>query len=432
MEAAERTAAGWSVEVERAVSQAHREQWTSVLASTVRIAGDLDLAEDCVQDAYLSALRAWADTGIPNNPAGWLITTARRKALDTHRRTQILTGKLPLLIEPGGSDPGLFDPIDSLGAGDLVDDQLRLIFTCCHPALDRQAQTALTLRTVCGMATADVARSFLVSDTTMAARLTRAKKKIATARIPYRVPDAAELPDRLDAVLTVLHLLFSAAHEAHLTDPGLADDLAARSLRLARVLVELMPDETEARGLLALLLLSHARRDARVADGELVLLADQDRSRWDARLISEGLALLPSALRGPGPGRFALQAAIAALHCEARHASDTDWVQILQLYDELLGVWPSHVVALNRAAAAAEVHGPSVALRMVEELAGEPRMRGYRYLHSTRAELLRRLDRAPEAVDAYTDAIGLSDPGPERDFLVRKRVEAEGLSLRNS
>lgn len=425
-------------EVRAAVEAAHREHWTVVLAATARVAGDLDLAEDCVQDAYLSALDAWAGGRLPANRAAWLVTAARRRALDSHRRAQVLTRKLPLLLDPAdsatdGGVPGVPGwPTDGLPGSDgpaaSRDDELRLVFTCCHPALERQAQAALTLRVVCGLPTAEVARVFLVPEATMAARLTRAKKKIAVARIPYRVPSPAELPDRLDAVLTVVHLLTSTAYDAWLSNPALAHETTERCLHLMRSLVRLMPDETEPRGLLALTLLTDARRDARVVDGNLVLLGEQDRRRWDRRCIDEALPLVPGALRGSRTGRFGLLAAIAALHTEAPDAAGTDWAQILALYDRLLTVWPSHVVALNRAVAVAMVHGPHRALIEVDALAAEPRLAGYPYLSATRADLLRRLGRSEEAAAAYRRAVDLTAPGPEQEFLRLREVEVVGTS----
>jgi RNA polymerase sigma-70 factor (ECF subfamily) len=399
-------------DVHRAIADAHRREWAFVLAATARVAGDIDLAEECVQDAYVSALDAWSRGGVPLNPAAWLTTTARNRALDAHRRNHTLREKLPLLVEPDVAAPELED-VDH-----IRDDRLRLVFTCCHPALGREAQVALTLRLVCGLTTADIAQAFLVSEPTMAARVTRAKKKIAAARIPYRVPDAAELPDRLDAVLTVVHLLYTTGHTAPLGEQLVRADLVDRALELARMLLTLMPDEREVRGLLALILLTDARRRTRVdAAGNLVLLEDQDRTKWDAELIREGAALVLAALRGGGAGRFAVQAAIAAVHAEASTYDDTDWPQVLALYDELLRIWPSPVVALNRCVAVLMVSGPAAALAEVDELDASGRLAGYRYLPATRADLLRRLGRVDEAVDAYRAAIALADNDAESAFL---------------
>ena len=408
-----------------------------MLAATARVTRDLDLAEECVQDAYVAALGAWSRGGIPRNPGAWLTTTARRRALDALRRDRTLRAKLPLLIDPGPPPagdgpawPGGTGPDGGSGAGwaaegDVIpDDRLRLVFTCCHPALAREAQVALTLRLVCGLTTGEIARAFLVSEPTMAARVTRAKKKISAARIAYRVPAAAELPERLDAVLTVVHLLYTTGHTAPAGNDLVRADLVDRAIGLARMIRELMPDEREARGLLALLLLTDARRDTRAdAGGRLLLLADQDRSRWDRGAIDEGTALVAGALRGASPGRFALQAAIAALHAEAPSYSETDWPQLLQLYGELLRAWPSPVVALNRAVVRAMVDGPEPALAEIAGLERDGRLAGYRYLPAAKADLLRRLGRNAEAARAYQAALELTDNAAEREFLSRRITE---------
>jgi len=383
-----------------------------VLATTARVLGDLDLAEECVQDAYVVALDAWLRDGVPDNPGAWLTTTARRRGLDARRRERTLRAKLALLVEPEEST-----------VEDITDDRLRLIFTCCHPALAREAQVALTLRLVCGLSTADIAQTFLLSEATMAARVTRAKKKIAAARIAYREPAPEELPDRLDAVLTVVHLLYTTGHTAPTGDRLVRVDLVEKAFDLTRMLRTLMPDEREVRGLLALLLLTDARRATRTApDGRLLLLAEQDRTRWDRAAITEGAALVPGALRG-GAGRFALQAAIAALHAEAPTYEDTDWRQIVGLYDVLLTVWTSPVVALNRAVAVSMVDGPAAALATLELLDADGRLAGYRYLPATRADLLRRLGRRTEAAEAYRQALELTDNAAERGFLQRRLDE---------
>ena len=385
-----------------AVADAHRREWAFVLAATARVARDIDLAEECVQDAYVAALDAWSRQGIPRNPGAWLTTTARRRALDALRRDRALRSKLPLLIEPDlpPSGSGLSEPGDAAGPAretatggraedDVIpDDRLRLVFTCCHPALAREAQVALTLRLVCGLTTAEIARAFLVSEPTMAARVTRAKKKISAARITYRVPGAAELPDRLDAVLTVVHLLYTTGHTAPAGENLVRADLVDRAIGLARMISALMPDEREVRGLVALLLLTDARRTTRAdADGRLLLLEEQDRSQWDRAAIDEGAALVIDALRGGCPGRFALQAAIAALHAEAPSYRQTDWPQLLQLYGELLRAWPSPVVALNRAVVRAMVDGPESALAEIAEIELDGRLDGYRYLPAAKADL---------------------------------------------
>ncbi|MGH8892596.1 MAG: RNA polymerase sigma factor [Actinomycetes bacterium] len=353
---------------------------------------------------------------MPRSPGAWLTTTARRRALDVLRREQTLRRKLPLLVDPVGEEEV------GVNADDVIpDDRLRLVFTCCHPALAREAQVALTLRLVCGLTTDEIARAFLVSEPTMAARVTRAKKKISAARIPYRVPGSTELPERLDAVLTVVHLAFTTGHTAPSGPRLLRQDLATRAVDLGRMLRLLMPDEPEVRGLLALMLLTDARRDTRVAaDGSMVLLEDQDRSLWDRAAMDEGLALVSDVLRGR-PGRFGLQAAIAAVHAAAPTYADTDWPRMLALYDALLLVWSTPVVALNRTVPLLMVAGPAAALAEVEALEADGRLAGYRYLASTKADLLRRLARNPEAAAAYRQAIDQADNETERSFL-RKRL----------
>jgi len=405
-----------------AVAEAHRREWAFVLAATARVTRDLDAAEECVQDAYVAALDAWARQGVPRNPGAWLTTAARHRALDTLRRDRTLRTKLPLLVVP---EPVLRDPTESDdGGGVIADDRLRLIFTCCHPALAREAQVALTLRLVCGLSTAEIAKAFVVSESTMAARVTRAKKKISAARIAYRVPEAAELPDRLDAVLTVIHLLYTTGH----TDPhgsGLVrPELVERAIALAKLLRELMPDEPEVGGLLALLLITDARRATRIdANGGLQLLEDQDRSLWDAAAIAEGCRLVTKALRRGRPGRFALQAAIAAVHAEAPSYAATDWPELLVLYDRLLRAWPSPIVALNRAVVISMVHGPSAALDEITRLEQDGRLDSYRYLPATKADLLRRLDRRAEARQSYRDALALTENSAERAFLAGRIAE---------
>ena len=408
--------------VAEALADAHRREWAFVLAATVRVAGDLDVAEECAQEAYVDALQAWARSGVPDRPGAWLTTAARRRAVDRLRRETTLQRRLPLLVEPveAPSEPGE-EPDDDTEA--VPDDRLRLVFTCCHPALEPAARIALTLRLVCGVATPDVARAFLVPEPTMAARITRAKKKIAQARIPYRTPAAAELPERLDSVLSTVHLLFSAGHTAPTGEVLVRDDLCERALDLARTLVRLLPGEREAHGLLGLLLLMHARRATRLdARGRLVLLEHQDRHRWDERMILEGLRHTVFGLQGR-PGRFALQAAIAGAHATAPAFDLTDWPRIVHLYDLLLAVEPSPVVELNRAAAVAFADGPAPALAVVERLADDPRLRAYPYAHAVRADLLRRLDRPVEAAQSYRAALDLTANGAERDFLQRRLDE---------
>ncbi|GAA2077089.1 sigma-70 family RNA polymerase sigma factor [Actinomadura alba] len=414
-----------SAAVRRAVAEAHRREWGAVLASTARVLRDLDLAEECVQDAYVSALDAWERDGVPDNTGAWLATAARRNALDALRRAKTLRSKLHLLVEPE-AEPDV--PQTGSAAGPLMhDDRLRLIFMCCHPALAREAQIALTMRLVCGVSTADIAKTFLVSMSTMAARITRAKKKIANARIPFGVPEPDELPDRLNSVLTVIHLLFTTGHTAPSGRTLTRADPAERALDLVRMLHELMPGEPEVKGLLALLLVNHARRTTRTdAEGRLLLLEEQDRSAWDGAAIEEGRRLVAEALDGGTPGRFTLQAAIASEHATAPAYADTDWDEVLVLYDELLTVWPSPVVALNRAVAMAMAAGPMAALGEVEELERAGALAGYHYLPAVKADLLRRLDRRQEAAAAYRQALDLADNEAERAFLGSRLTETAG------
>jgi len=397
--------------VDQAVADAHRSEWATVLAATVRVTRDLDLAEECVQDAYTAALSSWRTNGVPARPGAWLTTAARHNALDLLRRASTLRSKLHLLVEPATAtgDP----PV-------APDDPLRLVFLCAHPALSAEAQVALTLRFVCGVTTADIASAFLVPEPTMAARLTRAKKKIAGAGIPFAMPSAAELPARLDTALTSIHLLFTTGHTAPAGPALTRDDVASRALDLARLLVALMPDEAEARGLLALLLANHARRATRTApDGTVLLLADQDRTAWDRQAIAEADTLVVSALRGGTPGRFALQAAIATLHASAPTYADTDWPQIVECYDLLLAAWPSPVVALNRAVAVSKVAGPAAGLAELAALD----IPGYHYLPAVRGDLLRQLGRDTEAAAAYERAIALAANDAERAFLTSRLAE---------
>jgi len=394
-----------------------------VLAATVRVTRDLDLAEECVQDAYARALTAWAADGIPDRPGAWLTTTARRRALDLLRRADTARRALPLLVDDE-VDPG---PEPAADAGPVSDDRLRLIFTCCHPALAPEARVALTLRLLCGLSTADTARAFLVSEATMAARITRAKKKIATARIPYRVPRAADIPDRVATVCEVVHLLFSTGHTAPDGDALVRRELTERALDLARLLRALLPTDPDVAGLLALLLLTDARRGTRTdAEGRLLLLADQDRAAWDHGAIAEGLVLLRVALAGRPTGRYALMAAIAAVHDAAPHWDATDWAAIVRLYDTLQAVWPSPVVALNRAVAIGFADGPAAGLAAVDALAGEPQLAGYGYLAAARADFLRRLARPAEARAAYAEALALTANMTERQFLLERMAGLPG------
>jgi len=396
-----------SPNVEKAqIGRIFREESGRSVATLIRVFGDIDVAEDAVQEAFSVALRKWPFDGLPPNPGGWITTTARNRAIERLRRE--VRGR-ELLSEVATLSPGNDDPGMPKEVGPVQDDRLRLIFTCCHPALSAEAQVALTLRLLCGMTTDEVARAFLVAEPTMAQRLVRAKRKIKAARIPYRVPEDHELSGRLRPVLAVVYLVYNAG----LTGPG-EPGLCSEAIRLARILSTLMPDEPEAAGLLALLLLTESRRALRTRpDGSLVVLGEQDRTRWDRVLIEEGQAIVRRCLRRNQPGPYQLQAAINAVHADAPTVEQTDWWQIIALYDQLLAVAPTPVVALNRAIAIGEVRGPAAALALVDDLD----LDNYYPFHATRADLLRRLGRHAEAAAAYERAAAMAPTNAERDFL---------------
>lgn len=404
-------------DVEGAVARAFREEWARIVATLIRTTGDWDLAEECTQDAFARALERWPVDGVPAKPGAWLTTTARNRAFDRLRRvrTGVAKAREAAVLNARPEPPEL----DESG---VADDRLRLIFTCCHPALSVEAQVALTLRTLAGLTTSEIARAFLVPEPTMAQRLVRAKRKIHVAGIPYRVPPGHLLPERTVSVLAVLYLLFNEGYAASSGPDLVRVDLATEAIHLARTLAQLMPDEPEARALLALMMLHHARRAGRVGgNGALVPLEDQDRATWDAAMIADGQVELDRALRRQRPGPYQVQAAIAACHATAPTAADTDWRQIALLYGELARMTGSPVVELNRAVAVAMADGPDAGLALVDTLTDE--LGAYRYLHATRADLLRRLGRREEARRAYVRALDLTTSAAEREYLERRRRE---------
>jgi RNA polymerase sigma-70 factor (ECF subfamily) len=397
------------------IERVFRAEHGRAVASLVRVFGDIDIAEDAVQDAFAAAVQRWPDAGLPPSPAGWIITTARHRAIDRLRREASRDDRHAQAALLHARE----EPEDEEGA--VPDDRLRLIFTCCHPALAAPAQVALTLRLLGGLTTAEIARAFLVPEPTMAQRIVRSKGKIRAARIPFRVPEDADLPDRLAGVLGVLYLIFTEGHRASAGRRLVREDLCGEAIRLARVLATLMPDEPEVLGLLALMLLGESRRRARTTpDGGLILLADQDRSRWDRELIAEGHAIVRRCLRRDQPGPYQIQAGIQAVHADAPTAAATDWDQIVALYDQLMALAPTPVVALNRAVAVAEVDGPEPALALVDRLELEE----LGLYHAVRADLLRRLGRDAEAADAYAAALARTENEAERGFLAGRLTAA--------
>jgi RNA polymerase sigma-70 factor, ECF subfamily len=412
-----------ALDASAAVDAVYRADWGRIVAALIRLVRDFDIAEEAAQEAFAAAVEQWPVVGIPEFPRAWIIQTARHKAIDRLRRQRRFQEKLDAFTAAGVSqavETPEYDPYD------IPDDRLRLIFTCCHPALALEAQVALTLRTLCGLQTDEIARAFLVPVATMAQRLVRAKGKIRDARIPYTVPDATDMPARLDAVLTVIYLVFTEGYAATRGEALVRTDLCAEAIRLGRLVRTLIaPPPPEATGLLALMLLHDARREARLDEaGDLILLEEQDRRRWNQRQIAEALPLVEEALRG-GPGPFALQAAIAALHCQAARAEDTDWPQIVRLYDLLERVQPSPIVSLNRAVAVAMVDGPRPALALIDALAATGDLDRYHLLHAARADLLRRLGSPAEAAKSYAQALALATNDSERRFLARRLAEVQ-------
>jgi len=418
-------------DADEAVEALYRTDWGRIVAALIRLVGDFEVAEEAAQEAFTASVNQWRTSGVPEFPRAWIIRTARHKAIDVLRRQARFNEKVNLYAASEWSQTIQEPDYEVLESRDdeIPDDRLRLIFTCCHPALALEAQVALTLRTLGGLETDEIARAFLVPAATMAQRLVRAKHKIRDARIPYTVPGTNDMPERLDAVLTVIYLVFNEGYAATRGGPLVRTDLCAEAIRLGRLVKTLLAPQppAEATGLLALMLLHDSRRDARLdAAGDLVVLGEQDRRRWDQRQIAEALPLVEEALHG-GPGPFAVQAAIAALHCQAARAEDTDWPQILRLYDLLERLQPSPVVSLNRAVAVAMVHGPRPALALLDALAAAGDLDSYHLLHSARAELLRRVGSSGEAAKAYARALALVGNDSERRFLERRLREVQSL-----
>ncbi len=410
-----------------AVETVYRNEWGRIVATLIRLVGDFDLAEECAQEAFTAAVDQWEEQGVPTSPRAWIIQTARNKAIDRIRRQGRYLEKLAIY---GNSERDTESRDPDYETTEIPDDQLRLIFTCCHPALAPESQVALTLRTLCGLETDEIARAFLTSTTTMAQRLVRAKRKIRDAKIPYVVPETKDLAKRLETVLTVIYLVFNEGYAATRGDSLLRGDLCSEAIRLGRLVVNLMGPQPprEATALLALMLLHDARREARVNEmGEIVVLEEQDRGKWKREQIAEALPLVEEAMRG-APGPLALQAAISAVHCRAARAEDTNWREIVRLYEELARVQPSSVVSLNHAVAVAMAEGPEAGLVLMEELAGESDLENYHLLHAARADMQRRLERFPEAAREYEKALTLVTNASERRYLRRRLQEMKEKS----